>query len=393
MPVFAPDGSIKYYDLSHLPGIIDCLGKLLKIAIVFGGDGSAPGAVKYRSLNTRNWKSYEVVATDIKDTLTKLGFRHTVLLRDDSSLLENLIKHDIHLVWLNSGGVQGYNPMSHAPAMLEMMGIPYIGHDPLNVTVLDNKDLFKQQLVALGFPTSPFFTWNKIKDGNNVYWLEKLPSIFGDYRGPFVVKPVSGRASINIHVADTIAEIPRLVDEIYKTTFNHVLIEKYLPGKEYCVAIYGNVKHSANKLTEFDQPFSFSEVERHLEPGEMIFTSMDKKAITKNRVRLLTKAEDREVKEKLGNLARDVYTYFGLTTLIRLDVRANEEGGLNILEVNPKPDLKKPENGVISIVSAGLEEQDMTYQDLIIGILATRLHQLFGVQRSYIQHIIKLVSG
>lgn len=393
MPIFAADGSIKYYDVSHLPAIIDRLGQRLKIAIVFGGDGATPGAVKYRSLNTRNWKSYEQVATDIRNTLTELGFRHTVLLRDDSSLLENLIKHDIHLAWVNSGGVQGYNPMSHAPAMLEMMGIPYIGHDPLNVSVLDNKDLFKQQLVALGFPTSPFFTWNKIKNGDNVYWLEELPSIFGDYRGPFIVKPVSGRASINIHVAETFAEIPRLVDEIYKTTFNHVLIEKYLPGREYCVAIYGNVKPSGNKLIEYDHPFSFSEVERHLEPGEMIFTSMDKMAITKDRVRLLSPEEDKEVKEKLGKLARDVYTYFGLTTLIRLDIRANEDGGLFILEVNPKPDLKKPEKGVISIVSRGLEEQNMTYQDLIMGILATRLHQLFGVQRSYIRHIIKLVSG
>ncbi len=348
--------------------------------------------MRFRSLNTRNWKSYQYVAEDIRQTLKGLGFRHVHLMPDDRTLLDNLVRNNIHFAWINSGGVQGYDPMSHAPAMLEMMGIPYIGHDPRNVSVLDNKDLFKQQLIALGFNTSPFFVWNKIKHGKTVYWLEEFHQCFKEYKGPFIVKPVSGRASINVYLAESTAEVPRLVDEIYDHTHHHVLIEEFLPGREYCVAIYGSVKYTRGKFVEFGQPFSFSEIERVLEKGEKIFTSMDQKKLTKSRFHLLDDQKDGEVKKRLSGLALDVYTYFGINTLIRLDVREDAKGNLNILEVNPKPDLKKPEKDVTSIVSLGLDAQGMTYPDLILSILATRLHQLFEIQRGYIRHIIDMVN-
>ena len=60
--------------------------------------------------------------------------------------------------WLNTGGVQGYNSTAHAPAMLELFGVPYVGHDPLTVGTLDNKHVFKRDLVCLGLPTAPFIT-------------------------------------------------------------------------------------------------------------------------------------------------------------------------------------------------------------------------------------------
>ena len=393
MPLFGEDGSIRYYDISHMPSILDRLRERLRIAVICGGDGAVKGAVRFRSLNTRNWKSYAYVAEDIRQTLIGLGFRHVHIMPDDSTLLDNLVKNNIHFAWINSGGVQGYNPMSHAPAMLEMMGVPYIGHNPLNVSVLDNKDLFKQQLIALGFSTSPFFVWNKIKHGKTVYWLEELHDVFEEYKGPFIVKPVSGRASVNVFLAETMAEVPRLVDEIYNRTYHHVLIEKYLPGREYCVAIYGSVKFTKGKFAEFNHPFTFSEVERVLEKGEKIFTSMDQRKLTKARFHLLDDQNDGDVKKQLSNLARDVYTYFGINTLIRLDVREDENGNLHILEVNPKPDLKKPERDVTSIVSVGLAAQGMTYPDLILSILATRLHQLFEIQRGYIRHMIDMVNN
>ena len=168
----------------------------LKVAVVFGGNNSVPGAVKFQSLNVRSWKSYEAVAADLEKSLRDIGFKHVYPMADDRFLFDNLEKHDIDFAWLNTGGVQGYNPTSHAPAMLEMMGIPYIGHDPLNTSLLDNKHLFKREMVALGVRTAPFFNWNKSKHGANTYWLEDLPGIFGDYAGPFVVKPVSGCASL-----------------------------------------------------------------------------------------------------------------------------------------------------------------------------------------------------
>lgn len=39
--------------------------------------------------------------------------------------------------------------MSHAAAMLEMFGVPYLGHDPITTSILDSKHLFKRELALL----------------------------------------------------------------------------------------------------------------------------------------------------------------------------------------------------------------------------------------------------
>lgn len=391
LPVIGADGSIRYYEFAHLPAVLDVLRKKLRLAVIYAGDKVRPGAVKYPAQNVRDWKSYEEVARDIQVTLQEAGFQHVFLMPDDRTLFDQLERHDIQFAWLNTGGVQGYNPTSHAPAMLEMIGVPYIGHDPLNVSLLDNKDLFKRELVALGFKTPPFFIWNKYKYLDQSYWLEELPPLFGNYQGPFVVKPVTGRASKNVVVADSLVGLPRLVDEVYEKTRNKVLIEKYLPGREYCVSIYGAVQVVGDSISLYDAPFCFSQVERVLEKDERIFTSMDQKALTASRFRLLDPESDATALATIEDLATRVFTYFNLSTLIRLDVRTDADGEIYILEANPKPDLKMPDGRIISIVSMGLERLGMTYNDLIVSILATRLHQLFGVQRGYLRHIVNLL--
>ena len=129
-------------DTSELQRSIEQLYAKMRMAVIFGGDKSAPGSVVYQSQNSRSWKSYEAVAEDIAASLRRIGFRHVELIPEDMSLGERLQRASIHMAWLNSGGVQGYNSAAHAPAMLEMMGIPYVGHDPLSATTLDNKHAF-----------------------------------------------------------------------------------------------------------------------------------------------------------------------------------------------------------------------------------------------------------
>ncbi len=117
--------------LEDLEARIERLFARLRIAVVFGGDKWVDGAVINPTVNPRSWKSYESVANDIAAALRRIGFRHVTLLPDDMRLGERIRNDDIQFAWLNTGGVQGYNPLAHGPAMLEMLGIPYVGHDPL----------------------------------------------------------------------------------------------------------------------------------------------------------------------------------------------------------------------------------------------------------------------
>src|SRR5260221_10938859 len=192
----------------------------MKLAVVFGGQKRDPAAVINPTINPRSWKSYESVAQDIAGSLRRIGFRHVELMPDDMRLGDRLRNAGIHLAWLNTGGAQGYKPECHAHAILELLGVPYVGHDPLVATSLANKHTFKRELVGAGIPTAPFMTWHLARGP----FLPKLNSrfarIFRGHHGPFIVKPVSGRALLPLHVADNANALPHSLDPWFHATQN-----------------------------------------------------------------------------------------------------------------------------------------------------------------------------
>jgi D-alanine-D-alanine ligase len=119
---------------------------------------------------------------------------------------------------------------------------------------------------------------------------------------------------------------------------------------------------------------------------------MDKKPITGERAKLMNKAEDSVIIERLKELGQTVYLDLALESLIRLDIRADEKGDLKVLEANPKPDLKKPSETVTNLICIGLAEYEMNYSDLLRLVLANRLHQLFTHKMHLIGHITELMT-
>ncbi len=377
--------------LSDLSRYLDRLRTRMNMAIVYGGDKAAEGAVINPTINPRSWKSYQAVAEDIAAALRRLGFRNVAVIPEDMRLGDRLQRENIHLAWLNTGGVQGFNPVSHAAAMLEMLGVPYIGHDPLTAGTLDNKHMFKRDLMCLGIPTAPSITWHMARGPFRPRINSRFIRAFKNHSGAFIVKPVSGRASLHVHVVDDARELPDAVAEVFQATNNHVLIEAYLPGREYCVAVSGPVVARAGQIVRKRDPFIFSSVERVLQADERIVTSMDVKPITKDRIRCLDPIADADELMTLNQLAREVYLDFSLEALVRLDVRADRAGKLFILEANPKPDLKQPTGKKLSIVCAGLATEGMDYDDLIFTILANRLDYLLNHRTSAVPQLMGLL--
>jgi D-alanine-D-alanine ligase len=378
-----------HYHFDMMPRYLQILRAQMRIAVVYGGDNSQKDAVIYPTFNPRPWKSYEAVANDIRQALQAVGFVHVTVMPDDMHLPQRLKDENIHLVWLNTGGVQGFNPVSHTAAMLEMLGIPYVGHDSLHASTLDNKHTFKRELQALGLPTAPFVTWHPSQGPLQTHMGSRFQRVFGSYTGPFVVKPVSGRASLHIMVVDHVHKVPFVAHDLVQRTHNTVLIETYLPGREFCVAVCGGITCQGSAIRKRTQPFAFSTVERLLGPDEPIFTSMDVKAITGNRVRLLN--DDEPEREQLLRLARTIYSEFNLGALVRIDVRADAQGELQILEANPKPDLKQADGKITSLIAAGLNQFNLTYTDLIQSLLADRLDHLFNYVPWNVLHLVDLL--
>lgn len=358
--------------------------KHMRVAVVYSGCKTDPGRVLFEGYNTRPWKSYEEVANNIADTLKQAGFLHVSIFPEGVDLLEKLNRHKIDVVWINSGGVQGIDPVCHLPALLEMAGIPYIGHNPANASILDNKHFFKWGLVAKDIATAPFLVWNNLRGRFTGRDTPRFQRNFADYDGPFIVKPISGRGSVMVEVIDNIEDLADCIEQITQETHNPVLIEKYLTGAEYTVAVCGEVTHKNQHLEIGDSPMAFSQIRRNLDKDERIFTSMDVKPITNDRFTLLDPKHDKKQVDQLIELAHRIFIGFNLETLVRIDIRADENGKMHVIEANPKPDLKRPSPEKTSLVGSGLQKIGMTYDDLILSLFAHCLHN--QLKRKTIYH-------
>lgn len=71
----------------------------------------------------------------------------------------------------------------------------------------------------------------------------------------------AGRASQNVEFVQTVGELPDMVSTIGRKTNTLVMVEKFLGGREFCIAVMGAGPAGA---------FAFSPVERHLESDEKV---------------------------------------------------------------------------------------------------------------------------
>ena len=68
----------------------------------------------------------------------------------------------------------------------------------------------------------------------------------------------------------------------------------------------------------------------------MIFTSIDVRPITKDRIHFLDPKIDAPVRKQLDQIGCEVFREFGLATLTRMDIRADDAGDLFILEAQSR---------------------------------------------------------
>ncbi|MCE2679960.1 MAG: hypothetical protein LW629_05825 [Burkholderiales bacterium] len=369
-------------EAKSLSDILDRMKADCRIAVIHGGNVEDPESVVFATRNPRSNKSYIEVATDIKNSLQRSGFHHVTLLPEDMNLPQRLKALKIDLAWINSAGLQGLSSTSHAPSILEMCGIPYVGHNPLNAALLDNKHIFKHVVASLGLPTARYVTINVGEEGDDVTQRRDFLKLFSDYQGDFIVKPVSGRASLHVHCVPR-SGVMEAVRAVFSSTGNTVLVEEFLEGPEYTAGVSGPVVCRGGSVEIQPSSFVFSVIERLLDDGERIFTSKDLRPIGLGRLRLLSQDASDPAAQRLTAITQKLHMRLGLESTVRVDFRANAEGEIFILEANPKPDLKYPEESVVSLMAAGLHLHGLTYDDLILSLLADRVYAFLTKRPEY----------
>ena len=329
-------------------------GPLYKDITVLLGDPSLPDTVK---LNGQfNSEDFDTI-NQLKSALGELS-DYTFDYLDNHAALVNQLRSNPPQFVLNLCD-EGYNNDAfmelHVPAMLETFQIPYTGAGPAALGFCYNKSLIRSIANSLEIPV-PLETYFSSDDN-----AATIPSVF-----PALVKPNFGDSSIGITQNAVVYNSEQLVEYIDKLRETlpgrPLLIEEYLTGKEYTVAVIGNpgMSYKILPLLEFD----FSGLPEGL-PHILGYESKwmpdspywDKVKCKKAQL------EDHEL-SRIYDHVNLLFERCGCRDYARFDFRADSNGELKLLEVNPNPGWCW--DGKLNIM-AGLA--GITYAELFLMII------------------------
>jgi D-alanine-D-alanine ligase len=133
-------------------------------------------------------------------------------------------------------------------ALLDILGVSYTGSGMLASAIAMDKVLTKRLWREIGLPTADYF----VITHDNLAQLMTQP-----LRYPLMVKPACEGSSIGMYKVDTAEQLQAAVDNAL-TFDSHVLLESWIDGDEYTVAILGDV---ALPMIRLKTPNSFYDYE------------------------------------------------------------------------------------------------------------------------------------
>jgi D-alanine-D-alanine ligase len=166
----------------------------------------------------------------VERALSTVGQVHR--LEADSSFPARLALLRPDFVFNIAEGLYGPNREAHVPAICEFLGVPCHASDPLTLSLALHKGRAKEILEHRDVPTAPFVMVRSPEETREI----SLPF-------PLFVKPAfegSGKGVTVRSLCKNRSQLIRQVSHLLATYAEPVLVESYLPGQEFTVAIIGN---------------------------------------------------------------------------------------------------------------------------------------------------------
>jgi D-alanine-D-alanine ligase len=283
----------------------------------------------------------------ISEALVKLGYDVDPV-GNLHQLAERLVGGDRWDIVFNiCEGMHGWGREAQVPALLDAWQIPYVFSDPLVCALTLHKGLTKDVVRAAGIATPDFVVVNEPGSIRHI----KLPF-------PLFAKPVAegtGKGVSGDSKIDNEADLQTVCRQLLKEYRQPVLVERFLPGREFTVGIVGTARKASAVGT----------LEIGLLPGADadVYSYRNKEHCEELvEYRLLG---EHKLRGKIEALALRAWRTLGCRDAGRIDVRLDAAGVANFIEVNPLAGLH-PEHSDLPIMATMM---GLDYVDLIAGIM------------------------
>lgn len=228
--------------------------------------------------------------------------------------------------------------------LLELLKLPYTGSGVMASAVSMDKLRTKLLWKGANLPVAPWvaLTRRDVDAGISSTTVERIASL----GLPVIVKPSREGSSVGMSKVDNVAALPAALELAFEHD-EEVLIEKWLSGPEYTVAILGEEILPSIRIQPagifYDYEAKYlSDETQYFCPGGLI--------------------EQRE--EELQALVLQAWQVLGCSGWGRVDVMLDSDGQFYLLEVNTSPGMTSH-----SLVPMAARQAGMTFSQLVVRIL------------------------
>lgn len=291
----------------------------------------------------------------IETALRNLG-HETVRIGNIQSLVKRLAEGERwDMVFNIAEGLYGFGREAAIPALLDAYRIPYVFSDPLMLTVTLHKGMAKHIIRDMGLPTPDFAVIRTPEDTERI----NLPF-------PLFAKPIAEGTGKGVTAASKIASTDQLESvckELLATYRQPVLVETFLPGREFTVGIIGNGDRARSigvievVLLANSDPDVYSYRNKEICEEVVEYRAVD----------------DDEAREAV-ELALKVWEVLDCRDSGRVDLRSDSNGHPAFIEINPIAGLH-PEHSDLCIIAGKF---GISYQQLIQDIVDEALSRVQG---------------
>ena len=286
--------------------------------------------------------------------------------RADNTLPEALLNLRPHIAFNIAEGVGGDGREAQAPAVLEMLGIPYTASRVVANALSLDKTQTKRIWQTLGIPTPRFLEARRPEDAS--LWKRGYPAF---------VKPAREGTGMGIDVKAVVQDETELRERIawvVEAYRQPALVEEFLPGREFTVGYIGNAGSAAARRRPwlYDRHgyhfFPVLELDNQVSVSPGVY-GHDAKSFdigAAGAPGYLCPADiPRTLQSRMVRIARQAAEALGAVDVSRLDFRLGADGQPCLMEINTLPGMN-PEISDLCIMAAS---EGMPYQDLITEIL------------------------
>lgn len=229
---------------------------------------------------------------------------------------------------------------------LSSIQLPYTGSDSSASAISMNKLKTKLRWQSLGLPIAPYFSltlqkFSTISDAE----LEKKVADIGF---SLAVKPSHEGSSLGISKVNSFNELYPSLKKAFRYD-KDVLIEKWLTGFEFTVAILGEQTLPPIRI-------------KAQYPG--IFYDYYAKYLSNKTEYFCPSGLNKKKEQELAELAKQAYKALGCSGWGRVDVIQDSDGNFYLLEVNTSPGMT--ENSLVPIAA---QQYGLNFSQLVVKIL------------------------